>query len=492
MKSILLVAVLAFAQVPPGPVTPPTISGQTSIPAYTLGVLTVQGGTFTTVTWIDLSGNLSTYNNGGNTFVYTASPGVYPVMAFVFNGSSMVAVLSPKVTVTGTTPPAPVPPTPTPPAPTPPAPTPTPTPVVTAVCPVAPPATQPPPATAEPLQRVSSTPVDPTQNFVITTDDPIINFQTYKNKAGWWQGSSPALETIIKAGRIELDAKGVKLDENMPIYLRRDQLIKAGTKVITGFRKPQNYQQLLQDHPAKKAHTLKARGLNKFTPDPTAPSFSWVNQKIVSAPHDQGQCGSCWIFSSAKVYSAAYALKYGVIQEPSEQNLLLCDHNNGNGGCNGGNQAFDYMISPGVACLSALAYTGNDRGSCPQVTPSLFAESWGYIPGSGDGNSIPTVAQIKQGLCEYGPLWVTMDASSMSFASYSGGVFVGRNSPYSGMFSGGSPDTDHAITLVGWDDANECWLVANSWSTSWGLGGFWYQKYNTSNFGYMASYVIPK
>lgn len=41
------------------------------------------------------------------------------------------------------------------------------------------------------------------------------------------------------------------------------------------------------------------------------------------------------------------------------------------------------------------------------------------------------------------------------------------------------PDVDteqciggHCMTIVGYDDAKQCFIVANSWSSSWGIGGF--------------------
>ena len=30
----------------------------------------------------------------------------------------------------------------------------------------------------------------------------------------------------------------------------------------------------------------------------------------------------------------------------------------------------------------------------------------------------------------------------------------------------------HMVTIVGWDDSQECWLVKNSWGTDWGEAGW--------------------
>jgi C1A family cysteine protease len=44
----------------------------------------------------------------------------------------------------------------------------------------------------------------------------------------------------------------------------------------------------------------------------------------------------------------------------------------------------------------------------------------------------------------------------------------------SGIFNGctGSPDLNHAVTLVGYDTTK--WIVKNSWGTGWGEGGYIY------------------
>ena len=47
---------------------------------------------------------------------------------------------------------------------------------------------------------------------------------------------------------------------------------------------------------------------------------------------------------------------------------------------------------------------------------------------------------------------------------------------------------DHAILTVGYDDANQCFIVKNSWGTGWGESGFFRIAYSEitgdSKFGY--------
>lgn len=422
---------------------------------------------------LTLIGSYSLQDPAGGTYTITGPPGSYQVPGVAATAGLSPSPVSVVITIpTPGTPPGPVPPGPLPPVPPIPIPPVPPTPVpVTGPCPPDVPASQPVGG------REVPPPIDPAATWVITTSDPLINFARYQNQAGWYQGPSEALKRAIEAGK----ASGLA-----PVgqdYEKRDALLKIGTKAITGFKKPANANEYIKARQSKPEHKLKLK--TGFVPDPAASHFSWIEQHIVRAPHDQGQCGSCWDFASCMTYASAYALKHGVIQSPSEQEVLNCDHNGGNGGCGGGNTAFDFLINPGAPCNSSLGYTARD-GQCQPMPGVLKATSWAYIDGQTDETTIPSIAQVKAALCAHGPLWVTMDASSQSFASYAGGVFRGRTSPY------GGPDTDHAITLVGWDDATQAWLVANSWGTNWGLSGFFWIAYGTANLPYMAAYVVPE
>ena len=90
-------------------------------------------------------------------------------------------------------------------------------------------------------------------------------------------------------------------------------------------------------------------------------------------------------------------------------------------------------------------------------------ESWGWVDHDVDS--------IKNALIEYGPLvicqWVYND-----FFYYRGGVY--KNRPR--LFLRGG----HVITIVGYDDSKQCWIVKNSWGSNWGEKGWYRMAYDAN------------
>lgn len=70
-----------------------------------------------------------------------------------------------------------------------------------------------------------------------------------------------------------------------------------------------------------------------------------------------------------------------------------------------------------------------------------------------------------------------------AFQDYRGGVFTTDESGYC------TYGTNHAVNLVGRDDAQGTWTLRNSWGTWWGESGYMYIKYGISNVGSMTSWV---
>jgi C1A family cysteine protease len=83
-------------------------------------------------------------------------------------------------------------------------------------------------------------------------------------------------------------------------------------------------------------------------------------------------------------------------------------------------------------------------------------------------------AAMKQALAEGGPIVATLDLYE-DFRSYSGGIY---------QHTHGKFVSNHAVTLIGYDDSEGYWIGKNSWGTDWGEdkegnanGGGWFRIY---------------
>ena len=104
-----------------------------------------------------------------------------------------------------------------------------------------------------------------------------------------------------------------------------------------------------------------------FNSTMNADSVNWVEAGAVTPVKDQGQCGSCWAFSSTGSLEGAHFIASGELLSFSEQQLVDCAYiKYGNYGCNGGLQtnAYNYYEAGNDAELeSVYPYTGT-KGSC--------------------------------------------------------------------------------------------------------------------------------
>merc|ERR1711898_51780 len=98
--------------------------------------------------------------------------------------------------------------------------------------------------------------------------------------------------------------------------------------------------------------------------EPLAESVDWTTKGAVTPVKDQGQCGSCWAFSTTGGLEGAWQISSGSLKSMSEQQFVDCAKSAG-AGCQGGDMgsAFQWAESQKVATESSYPYTARD-GSC--------------------------------------------------------------------------------------------------------------------------------
>jgi len=205
-------------------------------------------------------------------------------------------------------------------------------------------------------------------------------------------------------------------------------------------------------------------------------SVDWRTQGYVTPVKDQGQCGSCWAFSTVASLEGQYFKKNGSLKSFAEQQLVDCSRSFGNQGCNGGlmDQGFDYIksLANGIDLENSYPYTAQD-GSC-KASSGTTASPAATVTGHTDVRE-GSESGLTSAIATVGPISVAIDASHMSFQFYSSGVY------YEAQCS--SRQLDHGVTAVGYgtEGSQDYYWVKNSWAASWGDKGYIKMSRNRNN-----------
>jgi C1A family cysteine protease len=222
---------------------------------------------------------------------------------------------------------------------------------------------------------------------------------------------------------------------------------------------------------SKDGENPKLRGTRLYLGDiVAAESVDWVKAGAVTPVKNQGQCGSCWSFSTTGALEGAYFIRYGKLVSFSEQQLVSCDNRQHGGkdmGCNGGlmDNAFSWIEKNGGLCTEdAYPYTsgttksaGTCETSCTNVENSQI-HSFADVPAKSDDDMMSAL--------NVQPISIAIQADQKDFQLYQSGVFTGSC----------GTQLDHGVLVVGYGNMNgeDYYRVKNSWGTTWGDQGYIY------------------
>lgn len=212
------------------------------------------------------------------------------------------------------------------------------------------------------------------------------------------------------------------------------------------------------------------------TPPPATYDLRTIVPSRVGPVRDQGPFGTCWSF--AALASLESGLLPGVSADYAEDHMVL---RSGYGFADpyntGGN---DFMATAYLARRTGPVDEAQDAygdGTTPSGLQAVRHVGEVLWPPAAAGAANEAVKQA------------VMDRGAVSASLYWSSTYY--NSAYAAFYMppGRSSYSNHAVAIVGWDDAfprsrfrdtpagDGAWIVRNSWGSGWGAGGYFYVSF---------------
>jgi len=216
---------------------------------------------------------------------------------------------------------------------------------------------------------------------------------------------------------------------------------------------------------------LNNRKITKSSTSTKQNSYDPINWKsLFKDSRDQGQCGSCWAFSTVGAIEA-HLKKIGLSNTYlSPQQLINCN-TIGAQGCKGGvfQGALEYIKTNGLVLEETLSYKGQNLNCDTSILNNPVVKMSGYQSCKEPCSEDDIYQLLKQG-----PILIGVDGENSNFRAYKGGIY-----------NLACKTLNHAVILIGFGKDSETgkdyWLVRNSWGIDWGEDGLIRIERNVNN-----------
>lgn len=193
----------------------------------------------------------------------------------------------------------------------------------------------------------------------------------------------------------------------------------------------------------------------KFEALPT--TVDWRTKNVLTPAKDQGNCGSCWAFSSTGAMEAAWAIKNSELISLSEQQLVSCL---GTNGCDGGfaDAGFLYVIdNEGINTEANYPYLAEysdcnltlAKNHAVTISNAGSVQAYNYVALQASVVRQPISTGVEANI-----LWMLYQSGTLT-----NNCGIGIN---------------HDVLTVGYNTQGTVpyWIVKNSWGTDWGISGY--------------------
>jgi hypothetical protein len=191
-------------------------------------------------------------------------------------------------------------------------------------------------------------------------------------------------------------------------------------------------------------------------------------------PRDQKTCGSCVAFGTVAAIEGTARVRSKTADlaiDLSEAHLFYCHGAAEGRNCDTGwwpDPALDAARDKGIVDEACFPYTPGDQACqvCSDAAQrTTRIKSW---------TSLTNAAAMKEWIATNGPV-ATCFTVYEDFYYYDNGIYL----HHTGRQLGG-----HCVAAVGYSDADQCWIMRNSWGGGWGEGGYFRIGYGQAGIDY--------